>query len=827
MLSTILATHSAVLFTTPALAQQQSAPAPFRNTDANGVDFVTGTYTFDMVEGSIGKDSDALVMRRYWGESGWRDNWSGDLRIDASNNAVITFGGVSERFNWNGSAYAPVKANGASLSSPSANVYLYRSAHGTTVEYRSPLIGLVAGTRIDMGAMYCNANNASSCGLPSKITTPDGLVTDLTWQKYTFNIPNGTRVPDRFVSYRLNDVRTNKGYGAKIKFQTETLASNAIPNDGWFRRSSVKLLDLSQVFCAPTALNCDSVAGTWPTVAYQQSTATEDTIVDTGGGAWKFTREAGANRLTAIRRPDSATEDVTIQYSGATPTVTNVTVDGSITTYGRTVSGDTATTTITNPISAVGTVTANTTVAQPTNVQRPGAPRIQNLFDPAGRKTREIDDEGNYTNWTYDSRGNVTETRYVAKSGSGLPDIVETASYPATCANPLTCNKPEFTIDAKGNRTDYTYDATHGEVTKVQLPSVPVPSPGSGSARPEINIGYTALQAQIKDASGNLVNNGPVQYKPTQITRCATAATCAGTPNETKVTMAYGTPNLLITSLTTAAGDNSVSATATFTYDNLDNLETEDGPLPGPDDKRHYFYDAGNRIRGIIEPDPDGAGPRLRVARRYSYNSSGKVTNEATGSVSGTAATDIENMTPAWEIQRQISKDGRPTKEMVVASGIIEAVTQYSYDPAQNLICVAQRMTKTVFASLPSGVNAACSQSLPGAPEPDRIVRQIYSTYGRLEAITEGNGTADLSDVARFTYTLNGRTATVKDGENNLTTYEYDGHDRLLKTRYPVATLGAASSSTTDYEQANYDANGNVTQRRLRDGQLGRRLIMA
>jgi YD repeat-containing protein len=69
-------------------------------------------------------------------------------------------------------------------------------------------------------------------------------------------------------------------------------------------------------------------------------------------------------------------------------------------------------------------------------------------------------------------------------------------------------------------------------------------------------------------------------------------------------------------------------------------------------------------------------------------------------------------------------------------------------------------------------------------------------------------------------YTLNGKLATVTDGENNRTTFEYDGHDRLAKTRYPVATLGALASSTTDYEQLSYDANGNVTQRRLRDGQL-------
>jgi RHS repeat-associated protein len=61
--------------------------------------------------------------------------------------------------------------------------------------------------------------------------------------------------------------------------------------------------------------------------------------------------------------------------------------------------------------------------------------------------------------------------------------------------------------------------------------------------------------------------------------------------------------------------------------------------------------------------------------------------------------------------------------------------------------------------------------------------------------------------------------ATLKDGEANLTTFEYDGYDRLSKTRYPLPAKGSNASSTTDYEQLTYDPNSNVTARRLRDGQ--------
>uniref|UniRef100_UPI00402BAC95 RHS repeat-associated core domain-containing protein n=1 Tax=Methylomonas sp. PHL2-19 TaxID=3438878 RepID=UPI00402BAC95 len=58
----------------------------------------------------------------------------------------------------------------------------------------------------------------------------------------------------------------------------------------------------------------------------------------------------------------------------------------------------------------------------------------------------------------------------------------------------------------------------------------------------------------------------------------------------------------------------------------------------------------------------------------------------------------------------------------------------------------------------------------------------------------------------------------VKDAKNQLTTTQYDGHDRKLKTLYPDKVTAGASSAT-DYEQVAYDANSNVTSIRKRNGQ--------
>jgi YD repeat-containing protein len=52
----------------------------------------------------------------------------------------------------------------------------------------------------------------------------------------------------------------------------------------------------------------------------------------------------------------------------------------------------------------------------------------------------------------------------------------------------------------------------------------------------------------------------------------------------------------------------------------------------------------------------------------------------------------------------------------------------------------------------------------------------------------------------------NGTQATLIDANCNRTTYDYDGFDRLVKTRFPSPTT-AGVSSTTDVEALSYDVN--------------------
>ena len=79
--------------------------------------------------------------------------------------------------------------------------------------------------------------------------------------------------------------------------------------------------------------------------------------------------------------------------------------------------------------------------------------------------------EGNSVAYTYDARGNITSKTNNPKPGSGEAPITELqASFDATCSNYVKCNQPNWTRDAKGNQTDYSYNS-RGFLERVMKPA--------------------------------------------------------------------------------------------------------------------------------------------------------------------------------------------------------------------------------------------------------------------------------------------------------------------------------------------------------------------
>lgn len=231
-------------------------------------------------------------------------------------------------------------------------------------------------------------------------------------------------------------------------------------------------------------------------------------------------------------------------------------------------------------------------------------------------------------------------------------------------------------------------------------------------------------------------------------------------------------------------------------------------------------YDAMRRVTGTIAPDPDGAGALGFAATRNTYDAKGRLIKVETGELSSWQS---EAVAPsAWTgftilSTKEISYDNvwRKTLEVTKGSdGVAVSAIQYSYDSVNRLECTAHRMNPAIYASLPA---SACTMGVEGSHGPDRITKNVYDAAGQLLKVQKAVGTSIQQDYAVYTYTNNGKPASVKDANGNLAQYSYDSHDRQTRWTFPSKT-SQGSVDPNDYEQYGYDANGNRTSLRKRDG---------
>ena len=234
-------------------------------------------------------------------------------------------------------------------------------------------------------------------------------------------------------------------------------------------------------------------------------------------------------------------------------------------------------------------------------------------------------------------------------------------------------------------------------------------------------------------------------------------------------------------------------------------------------------YDAARRVTGLISPDPDGDGVgNAHAAVRHTYHASGRLIKTETGQL---ASWQSEDVAPAdWAnfeifqvLEIEYDSMGRKLVEKVSKSGTTHSLTQYSYDSAGRLECTAVRMNPAAFGLAPP---SACdlTTGTVGAFGPDRITHHSYDAAGQLLKITKGYRTSSAIDDAKLEYSLTGKRSAVIDANGNVARMSYDGHDRLEYWRFPSKTQGGVAS-TDDYERYEYDANGNRTLLRKRDGQ--------
>lgn len=739
-----------------AASAQTDIPPVYPSLDDNGVDVATGRVVVAPARISIGPEGAGSLYYVFTNSNSAQGDISGSITWQTSpTRAIVRIGARTSTFT-------------------GSTIFTNDQGGGATLTYNSGT-QIYTFTRED-GAVATFSPVASGAARIDTLTQPDG-------ERLTF-----TYGP-LYGSNPLLSVSNNLGYQLRYTYA---------PN---FAITGVVLFNMANEACDPAATTC-TLTGTWPSFTFSGNSAT-DTL----------------GRVSQIQYP-SATQTVVTYASGRTLTyttnagnqrVTSVT-DGSTTwTYTYSLALGVSSTTITSSGSATvrKVFWSSTTGAVIAVTVGDGASTFRtNAFprDSFGRVTSYARPNNSPTVITYDSRGNITQRRQVSATPGTPADIVTTASYPASCTNPVTCNKPDYVIDARGNRTDYTYDPVHGGVLTVTLPA------DANGIRPQTRYTYAQQQATYLNGSGTPILGTPV-WRVTMVSQCATQTSCANGADESRTTTTYGTNAALQpVSTTSGSGDGALAATTTMTYTPLGDIRTVDGPLAGAADTIRFYYDALRQRTGTIGPDPDGGGSLPHRAERVTYNNDGQVTLVERGTATSQGDTAMASFTALSQVATSYNGQGLPASRSLSGGGTTYSVAQYSYTADGLEDCVAQRMNPAVFGSLPA---SACTHSTAGANGPDRITRTTYNLWAEPTEITVAYGTALQTVESAMTYTAQGL-ETLTDGNGNRTTYVYDGFSRRTRTRYPSPTT-PGTSSTTDYEELAYDPAGNVTALRLRD----------
>jgi RHS repeat-associated protein len=785
----------------PQLATAQTLPPERYTVDARGVDLVRKEWTPLSAQMSIGGDT-GLSYSRVLLDGAWWDNAMGVLKMDPNiSDMIVTVEGVTEVFESAGDAYRPRTNNGSTLVRlGDTQTYLYQ--RGGTVY------------RFEQLATEYSHLPVSSAQYITRREEPNGLITDYTYVEQTYPNPLDPARPMR--GLRLQSYQNNAGYQIHYEYENDSLSASNVTQ--WMKVKKVTALNLAVDYCDREAFACTGLSRTWPSMTLSNTSGTgyvEDAVTDQSGVATRFRRSTltGGGSLTQMFVGAEPTPVIAVESQDSSNTPWKVTSAGGTWEYNFTDALGSRTATIEGPMgqemSVVSTGGVVTSATQQTSAS-PATSRTWTWDHEAGRVEKATGPQGETAEYVYDDRGNVLQTTLSPTSGVET-QLVTSATYAATCANPVTCNLPTSTTDTVGNVTNYSWDAVHGGLLSVTLPA-----PTTGAVRPQTRYAYAAQTARFKDSTGAIVAAPTSITLPVETSACVTGASCDGTADEILTTLSYGSAgvanNLNPSQVQSGSGAVPAMTVQQFTYTPDGDVETVSGPVSGMSTR--YHYDASRRVAAVVGADPDGSGPAHKRAQRFTYNDRGQTTLAAVGTTNGAAPADVAAFSPLLKSSTAYDAHGRPVEtRQMSAAGAVSGVQQVTYDAAGRVSCVAARMNPDTFGALPS---SACTAATTGGFGPDRITQMTYDIADRPLATTSGLGTpAQVTE--SLTYGANGQVATLTNGRGNVSIMEYDGFNRPSKLRYPNATGGG--TSTTDYEQTAYDTYGRLYSTRNRAGE--------
>lgn len=829
------------------LPQAQPLSPPDRmTTDANGVDVSTGVVSTSLTGLSIGpKDSGLFLTHFYDSRTAWRDSFSGQVEYTRYSSSGNYWDGVRVSAYWGNKGWSFPSSSGYSLGgqdtklansggiSPTSFTVTLRD--GTIISYSLLTPGYFNCVGNPPPGALCNAYY-----FPVTVTYPNGLILSLHYRAFL-----GT---SRW-QVRLQSVTNNAGYQIKFVYQSNTISNDPNTWSPWLNRTQAIAINNGVEYCNPTADTC-SLSGSWPSVSYS-TTSNTYTITDPLSRSTRYTYSTTS---FGIKTPANALDNISYTlsyynetYMGKGPgyyRVNSATLGSRTWSYAYTDSLSSSPPyrliTVTNPQSKVSVFRSKEAIAGDRNWL------LEWMKDPLNQTTSfsvcqgvtgtmffRRDDvydvtlpEANRVTRSCDMRGNVTSTVLVPKSGSGLSNITNSATFSSTCLNSKICNQPTATVDGRGAQSDYTYDTQHGGILTETLPA------DVNGIRPQKRYEYAQYYEYIRNAAGTLVQAATPVWMLKKVSECRTTASCTGGTDEVVTSFEYGTSGaqrlLLRGQVVTSEG---VSLRTCYSYDAMGNQITVTTPRanlaacpngaqsaasPYTTESR---FDAARQVVGLISPST-GAG---HEAVRNTYDAEGRIVKVERGVLTQVPASTVLPVSwPGFTVMETTNRTYDSMGRLLTESrpGTYPALVQYSHDSAGRLECTAVRMNPALYASFISGsISSACAPQTQGTYGPDRVTRWIYDAASQKVKEQRAVGTSLAQDYASYSYTSNGRIAWVDDARGNRSSFSYDGFDRISRLYFPQTTVGTHAANASDYEQYGYDANHNRTSLRLRSSE--------
>ena len=292
---------------------------------------------------------------------------------------------------------------------------------------------------------------------------------------------------------RLTSVVNSRGYGLSFQYLNPSITAGDMQT-----RMLISSVSGFRASCVSGVVACGS--GSMPQVFYNYNVVSTQTgsgykvyrltsftnpngdifRYEYGGPEFRLSRSflANSTQYASVENTyDLTAPDQHGYYSGKVLSQKNSL--GKITNYsGGSVPNDNSptTTTVVAPDGAVEVLhfdgTRSFKFTLPSLIELPLGRQLIYSYDFMMRPTSATDASGVSEVYNLDDRGNITQLTRNPKPGSLEAATSENWFYPdCNASNTKICNKPQYYIDKRSKRTDYSYDSGHGGILTVLSPA--------------------------------------------------------------------------------------------------------------------------------------------------------------------------------------------------------------------------------------------------------------------------------------------------------------------------------------------------------------------